>query len=145
MKKNKPTKGIITQIVSVVVDIQFKPNEVPQIYDALEVYLENKKVVLEVEQILGGGLVRAVAMGSTDGIKRGMEVLNTGQPISVPVGKNALGRIFNVLGQPVDGKGPVKAEHMAPIHQKAPSLAEQESTPQILETGSRGPARLMRV
>ncbi len=131
----KTTKGIITQIVSVVVDVQFKPEEVPQIYDALEVKVGDKTIVLEVEQILGDGIVRTVAMGSADGMKRGMEVVNTGKPISVPVGKDALGRIFNVLGQPVDNKGPVKAEKMASIHQKAPSLNEQESTPQILETG----------
>ncbi len=131
----KKTKGTITQIVSVVVDVQFKLNEVPQIYDALEVKVNDKTIILEVEQILGDGVVRAVAMGTTDGMKRGMEVVNTGKPISVPVGKAALGRIFNVLGQPVDDKGPVKAEKMASIHQKAPSLAEQESSPQVLETG----------
>ncbi len=131
----KKTKGTITQIVSVVVDVQFKLDEVPQIYDALEVKVNDKTIILEVEQILGDGVVRAVAMGTTDGMKRGMEVVNTGKPISVPVGKAALGRIFNVLGQPVDDKGPVKAEKMASIHQKAPSLAEQESSPQVLETG----------
>ena len=129
------TKGIITQIVSVVVDVKFQPNEVPQIYDALEVKVKDKTIILEVEQILGDGLVRAVAMGTTDGMKRNMEVINTGKPISVPVGKAALGRIFNVLGQPVDEQGPVKAEKMASIHQPAPSLAEQESSPQVLETG----------
>ncbi len=131
----KTTKGVIIQIVSVVVDVQFKLDEVPQIYDALEVKVDDKTVILEVEQILGDGVVRTVAMGSADGMKRGMEVINTGKPISVPVGKNALGRIFNVLGQPVDNKGPVKAERLASIHQKAPSLDEQESTPKILETG----------
>ncbi len=131
----KTTKGVIIQIVSVVVDVQFKLDEVPQIYDALEVKVDDKTIILEVEQILGDGVVRTVAMGSADGMKRGMEVINTGKPISVPVGKNALGRIFNVLGQPVDNKGPVKAERLASIHQKAPSLDEQESTPKILETG----------
>ncbi len=131
----KTTKGVIIQIVSVVVDVQFNLDEVPQIYDALEVKVKDKTIVLEVEQILGDGVVRTVAMGSADGMKRGMEVVNTGHPIQVPVGKAALGRIFNVLGQPVDNQGPVKAEKMASIHQKAPSLKDQESTPRILETG----------
>jgi len=127
--------GKITQIVSVVVDVEF-PDKVPQIFSALEVKLpSNKKIVLEVEQILGNRSVRAVAMGSTDGLKRGMQVVDTGAPISVPVGTSALSRIFNVLGEPIDNKGEVDRSNLQPIHKPAPTLTEQESSPSILETG----------
>lgn len=127
--------GTITQIVSVVVDVRFS-GSLPSIYDALEVTkADGSKIVLEVQQLLGNDAVRTVAMGSTDGLKRGMNVVNTGAPISMPVGKEALGRIFNVLGEPIDNKGPVKAEEMHPIHRQAPALVDQESIPSILETG----------
>jgi len=128
-------KGIITQIVSVVVDVKFE-DHIPTIYSALELFKDDgTRVVLEVANLLGGGVVRTIAMGTTDGLKRGMEVTDTGAPISVPVGLGSLGRIFNVLGEPIDNKGPVKADHYEPIHKAAPTLAEQSSVPSILETG----------
>jgi len=131
----KKNLGKITKIVSVVVEVEF-PKVVPHIFSALEVKKKDgSKLVLEVQQILGDNQVRAVAMGTTDGIKRGMEVLDTGFPIKVPVGPGTLGRIFNVLGQPIDMKGEVKAEKYEPIHKPAPSLVDQENTPSILETG----------
>ena len=128
--------GKITQIVSVVVDIEFSSGQVPGIYSALNVLAgEGKTVVLEVQQLLGDNQVRAVAMGSTDGLKRGMKVEDSGAPISVPVGEGALSRIFNVLGEPIDNKGPVAMSNLQPIHKPSPTLTEQENTPAILETG----------
>ncbi|KKU87425.1 MAG: F0F1 ATP synthase subunit beta, partial [Microgenomates group bacterium GW2011_GWF2_47_9] len=127
--------GKITKIVSVVVDVAFE-SSVPPIYTALEVQKQDgTKLVLEVQQLLGDNEVRTVAMGSTDGISRGVDVIDTNNPISVPVGDASLGRIFNVLGEPIDNKGPVKADSRHPIHRKAPTLEEQESVPSILETG----------
>ncbi len=127
--------GQITQIVSVVIDVHF-PDTLPGIYNALTVKLEDKtELVLEVQQSLGNNMVRAIAMGPTVGLSRGMEVIDTGKPITVPVGEECLGRIFNVLGQPIDDKGPVNAKMYAPIHRSAPKLTDQESSPQILETG----------
>lgn len=134
--KNKTKTGIITQIVSVVIDVAFEEGNLPELYNALYVEKEDKtKVVLEVEQILGGGLVRTIAMSTTDALKRGMTVVDTGAPISVPVGNSSLGRIFNVLGEPIDNKGPVKGDYLAPIHRPAPTFTEQSSTATILETG----------
>lgn len=133
------TKGKIVQIIGAVVDVQFESNAVPEIYNALEVAYtlngENLKVALEVQQHLGDGYVRAVALSSTEGIIRGMEVTNTGSPIMVPVGNEVLGRIFNVLGQPVDNKGPVKTSLRWSIHRPAPALVDQETSSNILETG----------
>lgn len=127
--------GVITQIVSVVVDVKFK-GHIPAIYSALNVKKDDGSVVvLEVASILGEGVVRTIAMGTTDGLKRGLLVEDTGAPISVPVGENSLGRIFNVLGEPIDNKGLVKAIRYDPIHRPAPTLAEQSSVPSILETG----------
>lgn len=127
--------GKITQIVSVVVDVKFE-DHIPAIYSALQLKkTDGTKLVLEVANLLGDGVVRTIAMGTTDGLKRGMEVEDTGAPISVPVGVGSLGRIFNVLGEPIDNKGPVKADHLEPIHKKAPTLTEQSSVPSILETG----------
>ncbi len=132
MQKQK--LGKITQIVSVVIDVQFD-GFTPNLYNALKVESGDRIVTLEVEQILGEGLVRAIAMSTTDGLKRGMAVEDTGAPISVPVGPDSLGRIFNVLGEPIDNKGPVKADHLSPIHRQAPSFTDQSSTAEILETG----------
>ncbi|MFH2019326.1 MAG: F0F1 ATP synthase subunit beta [bacterium] len=133
--KVKRNKGKITKIVSVVVEVEF-PSAVPNIFSALTVKkADGSQLVLEVQQIMGDNQVRAVAMGTTDGIKRGMEVIDTGSPIKVPVGPGTLGRIFNVLGEPIDKKGEVKAEKYEPIHKPAPLLVDQESTPSILETG----------
>lgn len=133
MKNNKI--GQITQIVSVVVDVQFE-GYVPAIYNALTVQLPGGgQIVLEVASLLGKDMVRTIAMGTTDGLKRGMEVLDTGAPISIPVGLESLGRIFNVLGQPIDNKGPIKSSRRDPIHRSAPTLVEQSNTASILETG----------
>ncbi|MHD0318931.1 F0F1 ATP synthase subunit beta [Fusobacterium varium] len=127
-------KGTITQIISAVVDVSFK-DQLPSIYNALKVKVGDKELVLEVQQHLGNNVIRAVAMDSTDGLQRGMEVIDTGSPIKVPVGKAVLGRILNVLGQPVDDGGPVETEEFLPIHRDAPSFEEQETETEIFETG----------
>ena len=107
----------------------------PNIYNALKVKVDDKELVLEVQQHLGNNVIRAVAMDSTDGLQRGMEVIDTGAPIKVPVGKAVLGRILNVLGQPVDDNGPVETDEYLPIHRDAPSFEEQETETEIFETG----------
>ncbi len=133
--------GTIVQIIGPVVDADFSESDaMPGIYDALEVDFElegrpSTKLTLEVQQHLGGGWVRAIAMSSTEGLKRGMPITNTAAPISVPVGEGVLGRVFNVTGDPVDERGPVNAEKRYPIHRKAPSLIEQDTSASILETG----------
>lgn len=128
--------GKISQVIGPVVDVEFGEN-LPRIYDALEIKIENgEKLVLETAQHLGGNKVRTVAMGATDGLRRGMEVTDTGAPISVPVGAGTLGRMFNLLGEPIDGiADPVKTEKRDPIHREAPSFAEQATQAEILETG----------
>lgn len=127
-------KGRITQIISAVVDVEFE-NTLPNIYNALKVQFKDRDLILEVEQHLGNNVVRTVAMDSTDGLQRGMEVIDTGAPIKVPVGKAVLGRILNVLGEPIDNKGPIEAENYLPIHRDAPSFEEQETETEIFETG----------
>ena len=131
--------GKIVQIIGPVVDVDFSAGKLPKIYDALEttadVNGEKSKVVLEVQQDLGESWVRTVAMSSTEGLRRGGEVRDTGAPISVPVGEAVLGRIFNVSGDPVDEAGPVITEKKYPIHRNAPVLVEQDTQAQILETG----------
>lgn len=132
--------GTIVQVIGAVIDADFsKASHLPSLYNALEVHYElyGKKttLVLEVQQHLGDGWVRAVAMSSTDGLKRGMPILDTGAPISVPVGKGVLGRIFNVTGDAVDEKGPVNFEKKYPIHRPAPPLIDQTTSAEILETG----------
>jgi F-type H+-transporting ATPase subunit beta len=125
--------GIIKRIIGPVVDVQFT-GDVPDIYSALEIMNGDKKIVLEVEQHIGHNTIRAVAMDTTDGLSRGMSVVNTGAPISVPVGKETLGRIFNVLGEAIDdGKNPTGSK--LPIHRKAPKFIEQSTKVEILETG----------
>ena len=125
-------KGKITQIISAVVDVEFK-DELPKIYNALKVQVGEKELVLEVQQHLGNNVVRTVAMDSTDGLLRGMEVMDTGAPITVPVGKAVLGRILNVLGEPVDQKGPVETEEYLPIHREAPKFEEQDCPKYFVE------------
>ncbi|OGE25530.1 F0F1 ATP synthase subunit beta [Candidatus Daviesbacteria bacterium RIFCSPHIGHO2_02_FULL_39_12] len=125
-------KGKVLQIIGPVVDVQFEGKNLPAIYNALVI---TGKLVLEVQQHLGEGTVRAVAMGSTDGLKRGTLVEDTGAPISVPVGEEVLGRLFNVLGETIDKKGPVKAKRHWPIHRSAPSFEEQSTASEVFETG----------
>ncbi len=129
--------GEVIQVIGPVVDIKFAGGEVPSIYNAVKIDYdkENIHITLEVAQHLGDQTVRAVAMSSTDGLRRGMTVTDTGSPISVPVGRGVLGRVLNVLGEPVDEMGPVKHEKRYPIHRSAPPLVEQSTKKQILETG----------
>ncbi len=126
-------KGKIIQIKGPVVDVKFKEEEIPSLFEFLEV--EEKKLGLEVEQILGGGRVRCLALGSTDGLKRDLEVKRSGSEIKVPVGNEVLGRVLDVLGKPVDGSGEIKTEEYRGIHEKPPSFLEQETKIEILETG----------
>jgi F-type H+-transporting ATPase subunit beta len=127
-------KGIISQIIGPVVDIEFK-EQLPAIYNALEVDRGKERLTLEVQAHLGDDIVRSVAMGATDGLKRGQEVVDTEKPISTPVGEEVLGRIVNVVGQPTDNKGEIKAKKNYPIHRPAPALTEQETKQEMLETG----------
>jgi F-type H+-transporting ATPase subunit beta len=129
--------GTIVQVIGPVIDVDFsQTNDLPEIYDALEVGLDDgKKLTLEVQQHLGEGLVRSIAMSGTEGLKRGMSVTDTDAPISVPVGDGVLGRVFNVTGDPVDERGPVHFEKRYPIHRKAPSLLDQDTSASVLETG----------
>jgi F-type H+-transporting ATPase subunit beta len=126
--------GKITQVISAVVDVRFD-GHLPAILNALETTNDGKRLVLEVAQHLGEGVVRCIAMDSTDGITRGQEVKDTGSPISVPVGPETLGRIVNVIGEPIDEKGPVNAKRSAAIHAKAPDFTEQSTENEILVTG----------
>ena len=125
--------GNIVEIIGAVVDVEFPRQAVPRVYDALTV--TDTGLTLEVQQQLGDGVVRSIAMGSSDGLKRGLAVSSTGAPITVPVGEATLGRILDVLGNPVDEAGPVGAEHQLPIHRKPPSYADQSPTVDALETG----------
>ena len=127
------SSGRIIQIIGAVIDVEFERNSVPKIYDALQV--DGTETTLEVQQQLGDGVVRTIAMGSTEGLKRGLNVTNTNAPISVPVGTATLGRIMDVLGRPIDEAGPVATEVRLPIHRAAPSYAEQAASTDLLETG----------
>lgn len=129
------TKGTIAQIIGPVVDVRFE-GEIPEILSALTIERKGEPTLtLEVAQHIGDGMVRAVAMSSTDGLQRGLEVIATGKPISVPVGDVTLGRMFNVTGEPIDGKGPVKAKEMYPIHRPAPDFKDQSTKAEVFETG----------
>ncbi|EGF11596.1 TPA: F0F1 ATP synthase subunit beta [Neisseria bacilliformis] len=127
------SQGKIVQIIGAVVDVEFPRDAIPHVYDALK--LVETDLTLEVQQLLGDGVVRTIAMGSSDGLKRGMAVNNTGAPITVPVGKETLGRIMDVLGKPVDEAGAVDSKHTRSIHQEAPKFDELSSTTELLETG----------
>jgi F-type H+-transporting ATPase subunit beta len=131
------TKGIVTQVLGNVVDIEFPPDQLPPIYNAIETTIagQEKPLILEVEQLLGNNVVRCVGMGSTDGMVRGQEAFDTGGPISVPVGVQTLGRIFNVLGDPIDNKPAPKDAPRLPIHRPAPGIEDQATTAEVLETG----------
>ena len=125
--------GTTVQVIGAVVDVEFPAGQIPKVYDAL--VIDDAEITLEVQQQLGDGVVRTIAMGSSEGLKRGMAVTNTGQPISVPVGEKTLGRIMDVLGEPIDNAGDIGAEKKMPIHRPAPSYEEQAATTEILETG----------
>jgi len=129
-------EGLITQVIGPVIDVEFQGSNLPEIYDALEIYTDDgNKVVAEVQQLLGENKVRSVAMSSTDGLKRGMKVINTAQPIKIPVGTPILGRILNVLGEPVDKLGDIQTDTYLPIHRPSPTLVDQNTNIEILETG----------
>ena len=128
--------GVITQIIGAVLDIRFQDGNLPEIYDAIHIPTKDgKTLVVEVSQHLGDDTVRCIAMGPTDGLVRGMEAIATGAPISVPVGEETLGRMFNVLGNPIDEKEPPKVKEYHPIHRKAPAFEEQSTQAEMLETG----------
>jgi F-type H+-transporting ATPase subunit beta len=129
--------GTVVQVIGAVVDVEFPQDSVPKVYDALKITGEGtcNGLVLEVQQQLGGGVVRTIAMGSSDGLRRGLEVANSGSPISVPVGVATLGRIMNVLGEPIDEAGPIGEEERYEIHRAAPSYEDQSNTTELLETG----------
>jgi len=132
----KGTKGNVVQVIGTVVDVEFPAEGLPDIYNALELSMgDGKKLVLEVQQHLGNNWVRTLAMDTTDGLRRGAEAIDTGEPITVPVGEPCLGRLFNALGEALDGLGEVKADEHWPIHRPAPPLDERETTPHVFETG----------
>src|SRR5271169_572042 len=127
--------GKITQIIGAVVDVEFPREAVPKIYEALRLKDGERSLTLEVQQQLGDGVVRTIAMGRSEGLSRGMKVINTGKPITVPVGSKVLGRIMDVLGHPIDERGPIHAEHHRPIHNPPPPFADQSGSQDILTTG----------
>ena len=142
MSESVETKNVgrVVQIIGPVLDIVFSKGQVPNIYNALVIRSKNAAglevgVTVEVQQLLGDNCVRAVSMNPTDGLTRGVEVIDTGKPLTVPVGKATLGRIFNVLGEPVDNLGPVKAEASLPIHRTAPAFVDLDTRLSIFETG----------
>jgi F-type H+-transporting ATPase subunit beta len=136
MVKTNLNKGYVTQIIGPVLDIQFPEGNLPPIYSAIKIELEDgTSTIVEVQQLLGDNKVRAVSMRSTDGLKRGVEAIDLGTPISVPVGTPTLGRIFNVIGEPVDEQGDVSYDETLPIHRDAPAFTELETKPSIFETG----------
>jgi F-type H+-transporting ATPase subunit beta len=125
--------GTIVQVIGAVVDVEFPRDSIPKVYDALRI--EERDLTLEVQQQLGDGVVRAIAMGASEGLRRGLPVVNTGDAIKVPVGEKTLGRIMDVLGNPIDRAGPVDTEHRWPIHRSAPKYEDQASSTELLETG----------
>ena len=128
-------KGRVTQVIGSVVDVEFPPEEMPAIYNALETQVGGSRLVLETELHVGNNWVRCLALGPTDGLARGVEVTDTGGPLAVPVGEPTLGRLFNVLGETLDGLGEVRSEELWPIHRPSPSFEEQATTVDLLETG----------
>ncbi len=135
MSKSGIMTGVITQVVGVVVDVEFEQGHLPAIYNALEVELKGNKILFEVAQHLSESSVRAISLGTTDGLERGTKALDTGAPISVPVGDETLGRMFNVIGEPIDGKKENNFKEHAPIHREPPKFVEQSGSVEILETG----------
>ena len=129
-------KGTIQEIIGPVIDIKFSQDELPELLNAIEIRLDDERtIVAEVDQHKGDDQVRCISLSSTDGLRRGMEAIDTGDPIQVPVGSEVLGRLFNVLGDPIDEKGPVRAEQKASIHRPAPAFEDQDTASQIFETG----------
>ena len=133
MAQANAVQGKIVQCIGAVVDVEFPREAMPRVYDALK--MEGSPLTLEVQQQLGDGVVRTIALGSSDGLRRGLIVTNTGNPITVPVGKATLGRIMDVLGNPIDERGPVDQTLTAPIHRKAPAYDELSPSQELLETG----------
>jgi F-type H+-transporting ATPase subunit beta len=129
------TAGRVSQVIGTVVDVEFPSGDLPELFNALEISSDQGTIVAEVEQHLGNNWVRCLAMNSTDGLRRGDAAVDTGRPISVPVGPKTLGRLFNVLGVPLDGRGEIGADARSSIHRKAPTFEEQETQVQVLETG----------
>ena len=129
------SSGRIVEIIGAVIDVEFERDNVPQVYDALTV--DDTEITLEVQQQLGDGVVRTIALGSTEGLSRGLIVQDTGAPVSVPVGTQTLGRIMDVLGRPIDERGPIGEKERMPIHRKAPTYEELSTTNELLETGLR--------
>lgn len=127
--------GIITKIIGVVIDVEFSDGYIPGIYEALEVQGAPHKLVLETQQQLGDGIVRTIAMNPVDGVKRGLKVIATEAPISIPVGETVLGRMFNVLGDPIDDMDAPKAESKLPIHRPSPKFEELSTKTEVFETG----------
>lgn len=129
-------KGIIHEIIGPVIDIKFDPDELPELLNEIKIDMEDgRTIVAEVAQHKGDDEVRTIALSSTDGLARGMEAVDTGRPISIPVGEEVLGRLFNVLGEPIDEKGPVATKHLTPIHRAAPDFEDQDTSSQMFETG----------
>ena len=129
------SSGKIIQIIGTVVDVEFASDELPKLFDALEVDNSGENLVLEVQQHIGNNWVRCLALGTTDGLARGIEVSNTGEKVTVPVGEATLGRLFDVTGTPLDGLGPVEAESSLPIHRDPPAFEDQNTSVEVLETG----------
>lgn len=135
MSENAVNKGIVKQVIGPVIDVKFEKGKLPDIYNALEIQREEGTLILEVQQHLGEDTVRAVGMESSDGVVRGVEVSDTGEPIKVPVGGSVLGRMYNVVGQPIDGKGPIVSESKNSIHRPAPRLEDLSTSTEMFETG----------
>src|ERR1017187_9256594 len=131
--------GHIVQVIGSTFDVEYSEGHLPEIYNAVKIDSDYKGIKInltgEVQQHLGGNRVRCVALGSTDGLVRGMKVIDTGAPVSVPVGKETLGRVFNLLGEPIDGRGPVNAKERRPIHRPPPSFTELSPQTELFETG----------
>ena len=127
--------GIVRRVIGPVVDVQFPSGKMPEIYNAIEIHLEDRKVVMEAVQHLGDNSVRCISLFSTDGISRGCRAVDTGSPVTMPVGEATLGRMFNVIGEPIDGKGAVEGTERLPIHRQAPAFTEITPATEILETG----------
>jgi len=128
-------KGKVAQVIGTVVDVEFPPDELPALFNAIEIPIDSGKIVLEVQGHVGNNWVRCLALSSTDGLERGVEVVDTGAPLTVPVGKASLGRLFNVMGEPLDNLGSVEATEHWPIHRPSPSFEEQQTSTEMLETG----------